>query len=192
MLEADRVTGIPSTCALEALPVPVAVVDREGHYVFLNRACAEDPGLARGLPGGPARGAGLQRLDVRRYAPYERVLKTGKPVYFQETDDDGQPTLWLYSPVPGSDGEVAEVLIIGMDAGTVQQQAAAAFRQTLAEHVNRELQVPLTVLVGLANALAQELSGLQGERASQIALNGQLLLRQLRTLHLSLSLGQAR
>lgn len=170
--------------------MPAAVVDAQGQSVYLNRAASSNPVLAHLQVGRGdldlAGDAAVRRLARQRRAYCEQAVQTRMPVYVEAAArDEDHRLLWLYAPVLDADDRVAEVIIMGFDVTRVHRQAVETSLHALIERIAREIQVPLTALVGLTHSLARELTWPQAERAAQIDQYGQLLLRQLRALLVS-------
>lgn len=170
MMQSDEVAGISWTGLLDAVPIPAAVVDRHGTFLYLNSAGdhvlravhAGSDECNNGAPGQVRRQARLRRTRS------DEAIRAQKPVFFEEAIDDQYRMLWLYAPVRNTASQVEQVIVLGFDVTRVHQQAVEASRHMLVEHIRREIQVPLMALIGLAHSLAHELSGAQSEPSTSI------------------------
>jgi hypothetical protein len=195
--------GFTSFGLLDALPVPAAVLDRDGGCRYLNPAGAADPVLACVRPGcgaldGVAGAAILHERSRRRHACCAHVLRTRCACIFDETPDaaagpgtaagtvagaaEGPHVLWLCTPLLDAGGGATGVLLVRLDAGDWYRQLTAHLAQGFAEQLAEELQAPLTSVVSLVGSLAGELTGAQRQRAALIDRSGQQVLHRLRTL----------
>lgn len=186
MEHSSEVFDMPWVRVLETMPIPAAVLDRQGHYLYLNTACALDAVFSRiqvgnGAPE-PVGNDGMDRRIRQRHAYYEQVVQTHTPLYFTEEVEGGSRRLWLCVPVMGPDDDVCAVLVLVFDTTSLYREMVTETTQEFKGRIEREIQIPLIAFVGLTDSLAYALGGEQTERVAQLELSGKLLLRQLRAM----------
>lgn len=165
--------------ALNALPVPAALLDPDGRYLALNEASGVDPLLARAQVGStdldhirPSEPAWQHALERRRCV--EQCVHTRAPASFTETPRDTQQLFtWTCIPLLSDPEGVRYVALLGF----ALEHTAAASSSPL--QLYQDLRSPLIAIVSLANLLVDELKGRPKTRATTIEQAGRRMLRYL-------------
>ncbi len=188
---------------LASLSDPAALIDRHGHYVYLNEASRSDPVLARGSIGKSSLDHCRDVKEIwlrahRRHTAYAQVVLTQKPVFFAEEvsthKGEVRSLLWVCMPVLELEGEIDNVAVIGLDlAGWFEplqggHAAPPDAPATRLGQVAQEMRMSLAAMVSLAHTLARELSGTQSKQAALIEHGGLRLLHRLDALPEEVSL----
>jgi len=182
--------------ALWELPIEVAVIDPEGHYLFINPAAVGDDELREWLIGKTgvdyARRRGLDPAPFRERREWVRtVAETQEPDSFEETiaPPNGEPRhiLRVAHPVADENGETVRVFSYGVDLTEQKEyEQKLVEAKERAEEMNRlktaflanmshEIRTPLTSIIGFAEVLGEEVTGRRGEMASLIQRSGERL-----------------
>ena len=182
--------------ALTELPIEVAVLDPEGHFLFINPAAVGDDELREWLIGKTAVDYAERRgLDP---APFEKrrewirtVAETQTSDSFEETIEtaDGETRLLLRvaHPVTDESGETVRVFGYAVDLTERKKREQKLMEaKERAEEMNRlksaflanmshEIRTPLTSIIGFAEVLGEEVGGQKGDMASLIHRSGMRL-----------------
>jgi len=182
--------------ALTELPIEVAVIDPDGHYLFINPAAVGDDELREWLIGKTGvdyarrRGLDPEPFEKRR-AWIRSVAETLEPDSFEETitppDGDTRHLLRVAHPVTDESGETVRVFSYGVDLTERKEyEQKLVEAKERAEEMNRlktaflanmshEIRTPLTSIIGFADVLGDEVTGRKSEMASLIQRNGMRL-----------------
>lgn len=152
-LERERQTATLRSVA-DAIASTVAVVDREGRYVFVNRAFEQRAGLPReAILGREAREV-LGSTEFERRWPWIQKAMAGEPARF-EIDADGpsgrRHLAFDYLPLHTSAGEGDGFVVVGQDITEAKQEQTRLHLLSLTD--------PLTGLLNRAG-MEQRLSNL--------------------------------
>jgi PAS domain S-box-containing protein len=182
--------------ALTELPIEVAVIDPEGHYLFINPAAVGDDEMREWLIGKTgvdyARRRGLDPAPFRKRRDWIRtVAETQDPDSFEETvtppDGDTRHILRVAHPITDESGETVRVFSYGLDLTERKERMQKLVEaKERAEEMNRlksaflanmshEIRTPLTSIIGFAEVLGEEIEGRKGEMASLIHRSGMRL-----------------
>lgn len=196
----DRFVATESlfTAILDNAPAIMAIRDREGRFVLVNKTYERIYGRSNE----ELRGKSVYDLFTRDHADIimsmeRRVFETGAPVVEEQPSapiGDREGTLIsIRFPIPDVTGEITRVGTIATDI-SAQKQVEVALRTVKeeAEFANRakseflakmshELRTPLNAIIGFSEAISQEIFGSIGnERYRQynddIGVSGQHLL----------------
>jgi|CXWL01.1.fsa_nt_gi PAS domain S-box-containing protein len=160
---------------LESMPIQLAVLDAEGHYVHVTASAAPDAETRRWLIGRTdfelcARQGLPQRVAEERFAQLSEVVATGRLATSEESyrDRGGQMRQFLRfaHPVRGEDGQVIQVLRYRLET-TERRQAEAALAASQARQAGVLAAAPDGVItfdqegrVVAANPAAERIFGL--------------------------------
>jgi PAS domain S-box-containing protein len=182
--------------ALRELPIEVAVLDPEAHYLFLNPAAVGDDETREWLIGKTATDYAQRRgLDP---APFEErvnwlrsVAETQTPDSYEDavTTDEGETRhiLRVAHPVTDERGDTVRIFAYGLDlTERKEREQKLVEAKERAEEMNRlktaflanmshEIRTPLTSIIGFAEVLGEEVEGEKGEMASLIHRSGMRL-----------------
>ena len=149
----------------DAVPVGIAVLDREGRYVRVNRVLSEMSGMpAETLVGQRAQDLWPQHAGTNEPL-VRRVLETGAPVLNAEmrlplpSDPSGQDYDWLVSVFPLRDAEAVQgVSIVIQDVTAIRAAEAelAAFAAHLEQRVEQRTQQVRRLAADLTQAEESE------------------------------------
>lgn len=186
---------------MESLPIGVAVLSREGTYLYANPEETSEEISRQWLRGKTdfdlCRRLGLHpEVALRRRSHRRRALQTGQRVRFEEVlprrDAPPRHVERFYTPVRGDDGdEVYAVVTYGVDKTRFKQQeetlesakqASKDFTQMKTQfmrNLRHEFRTPLTSILGAADVLKAEAPAAQQEFIEIIEQGGQRLMRTL-------------
>ncbi len=189
---------------LGSLDSGVVKLDAQGRVWYANEVFARHIGLPQdSLPGKTLRELFPPDFAAYRMRLVQRVFEHGRTVIDELPPrmTDGHP-LWLrvtLSPVFDAQGQVAYVVVMGTDITSLKQTQQRLERQTLELYranaalqqasraknefmamISHELRTPLTAILGISEALEQELYGplseIQKNRLGTVRQSGEKLL----------------
>src|SRR6478609_1567677 len=109
---------------LHAIRADIAVLDAEGHYLFVNNVAVKDPQLRQWMIGRTDReycvrnGLDL-RLAAKRKSMFCRLLENKQEVEWEEklVNEDGEAAIYLrkLSPVQDDQGNIKMVIAYGLN-----------------------------------------------------------------------------
>lgn len=191
----DALTALTSfyELALTELPIEVAVMDPEGHYLFVNPAAVGDEEMREWLIGKTAVDYARRRdLDPE---PFERrvnwirgVVDAKEPDSFEDpvvtSEGETRHILRVAHPVTDESGTVVRVFAYGVDLTERKEyeqklvdakeraQEMNRLKTAFLANMSHEIRTPLTSIIGFAEVLGEEITGQKREMAELIQRSG--------------------